>query len=348
MSTLLYQSSRTQTHKIDLKSRERGEKLKCVLLNGQDDTICHIFQSKPSEVSIENLPMVWEVGSGRKFDTIQLPCTHTFNPTAVALHFMAHDMRCPVCRCGPENALDAECLPLSVREALKGRGSEIRESIRQDTEHDNQQISMFHDSQVEVDLIEENLTMAIEIVVGDGRVLVLQCPIRVYDLENINLGDPTPNQFHIQRSFNRLLGSYLQKYRQQAKLIRFNIRHPVILNTIRVGTDWLDFPLFYANVTEANQTMPSFPIMMHTTAGPNLQFGVVQCQFRSIEFRARSDQRFICCPPPSNPPVLQSLLFLSRSMVVDLCLSCIVEHVQVQLTQNVPADVMIQLPLSSS
>ena len=32
MSTLPYQSARTQTHKIDLKSREHGEKLKCVLL----------------------------------------------------------------------------------------------------------------------------------------------------------------------------------------------------------------------------------------------------------------------------------------------------------------------------
>lgn len=348
MSKPLCQSVGTDTYRIALKSQDSEEKLKCVLSNGQDDTICYIFQTKPSEVSIENLPMVWGVGPGLQFDTLQLPCTHTFNATAIALHFMSHDMRCPVCRCGPGNALDAKSLPVSVRKDLEARGSEIRESIRRDMEQDNQQISMFHDSQVEVDLIEENLTMSIEIVVGDGRVLVLQCPIRVYDLENISLGDPTPNQFHIQRSFNRLLGSYLQKYRQQAKLIRFNIRHPVILNTIRVGTDWLDFPLFYANVTEPSQTMPSFPIMMHTTAGPNLQFGVVQCQFRSIEFRARSDHRFTCCPPPSNPPVLQSLLFLSRSMVVDLCLSCIVEHVQVQLTQNVPADVMIQLPLSSS
>ena len=81
-------------------------------------------------VAIEDLPSGWpweevcssatDVAEGCTSpdvdaNTIHLPCGHVFSPSALALHFLIQDMRCPICLAGSATRMGISSVPLSIR-----------------------------------------------------------------------------------------------------------------------------------------------------------------------------------------------------------------------------------------
>ena len=60
-----------------------------------------------------------------------LPCSHSFAATPLAYHFLKNGMRCPVCRAGEDNQLDARGIPVPLRGALLAR---VRETAAVEAE----------------------------------------------------------------------------------------------------------------------------------------------------------------------------------------------------------------------
>ena len=94
-----------------------------VVMSVGRDVECAIMQDRVDEVAIEGMPSSWPVPSNRAnlCDVIKcatLPCGHSFHPSAIALHFAASDMRCPVCREGCEKPLDVNSMPVLVGSKL--------------------------------------------------------------------------------------------------------------------------------------------------------------------------------------------------------------------------------------
>ena len=86
-----------------------------VVMSVGRDVECAIMQDRVNEVEIEGLPSSWPVlsdssNSDAMFKCATLPCKHRFYPCALALHFAASDMRCPVCREGHEKPLDVHAI----------------------------------------------------------------------------------------------------------------------------------------------------------------------------------------------------------------------------------------------
>ena len=84
--------------------------------NALSFTNCGIFHESIATVTTEALPVHWENGmSGAK-----LPCGHTFHASSLALHFLTHNMTCPVCRRGNDTVkMTCHSLPSSVREGFE-------------------------------------------------------------------------------------------------------------------------------------------------------------------------------------------------------------------------------------
>ena len=68
-------------------------------LTYSDQAMCNIFLMPTHEVEMEKLPKEIQVQS-KWYNTATLSCQHTFHPSALFLHFLVTDMRCPTCRQG--------------------------------------------------------------------------------------------------------------------------------------------------------------------------------------------------------------------------------------------------------
>lgn len=71
-------------------------------------------------VALDGLPGAWKV-HGVSWTAAQLPCGHNFHISMLALHFLASDMRCPLCRAGPAGVMYLQCVPRNERQAVRTR-----------------------------------------------------------------------------------------------------------------------------------------------------------------------------------------------------------------------------------
>jgi hypothetical protein len=90
----------------------------CDVFSTEDESIiCAIMQEPTCSAKVDNLPCSWPLREDgvATANTVRLSCSHTFHAAALALHFLATDMRCPVCRKGSIDRMDIATVPLSVR-----------------------------------------------------------------------------------------------------------------------------------------------------------------------------------------------------------------------------------------
>ena len=79
----------------------------CELFMTNDLVItCPIMHEPTCSAVIDDLPAMWPLPNNAGANTARLPCSHTFYVHALALHFLATDMRCPVCRAGSAVPMD--------------------------------------------------------------------------------------------------------------------------------------------------------------------------------------------------------------------------------------------------
>ena len=99
---------------------------------------CAIMHEPTYLVTIADLPSGWplQVMSHSRVEqhsavqyvdanTAHLPCGHVFSPSALALHFLVQDMRCPVCRAGSTTRMSISSVPLSIRHIYAKKVQEI-------------------------------------------------------------------------------------------------------------------------------------------------------------------------------------------------------------------------------
>ena len=129
------QGKNSKIRRIESKTREWTQKLYSVdnkesvecKFSSSLDLECGIMHELTQLVVIEDLPPGWPCAHGgdanggcndndMHANTVHMPCGHVFSPSALALHFLLQDMRCPICRAGHATRMSISCVPLSIRQ----------------------------------------------------------------------------------------------------------------------------------------------------------------------------------------------------------------------------------------
>ena len=185
----------------------------------QETCHCHIMHEDTLTSEVPGLPRSWPT-AGALCHSIKLPCGHTFHPTALALHFLFRDMRCPVCRAGHGGAMDIASVPACMRDAFRAKLQAMCPA---------QDASLPQALQYAIrrDDIECLLLMTVEI----ARV---QRPDDFRVLARTRLHRASPghvsgfNLYETQCSFRRLLDTYLGTAIHHSELsMRFSVTHPL-------------------------------------------------------------------------------------------------------------------------
>lgn len=94
---------------------------------------------------------------GKECCVAKLPCCgKAFQPVALAVHFMLHGMRCPMCRSGHGSPLSAECLPVSSKEAIAAHVERMRKEMRR--EEAEEEFEDFNEIDIELIPVGELMT----------------------------------------------------------------------------------------------------------------------------------------------------------------------------------------------
>jgi hypothetical protein len=101
-----------------------NQKVLCTLFEAlSEEHMCCIMQEATSSIEFEDLPKAWPVDPlqhigvdfGETVNTAKLECGHVFHAVALAFHFAVSDMRCPVCRSGPAELMNLDCVPIKIQ-----------------------------------------------------------------------------------------------------------------------------------------------------------------------------------------------------------------------------------------
>lgn len=259
-----------------------------------DTKDCAIFQCPTCDVSIEDLPSTWTLKKVA-YDTLTLPCGHHFNPSAIALHFLLADMRCPVCRQGSDERMHLSELPKALQQVFKRK---IVGMVARSEEEDNL-TNLLESISVNLEQLERDFCLVVDISLYSQSRVLLQSPIRAV----LHESPATYVPFRTQQSFQRMLNQHLLRFKDQTHAkITFAIQHPVMY-----------LPVQTRSMTIQELLRPTD----HQTAVPiRVQNGeheeVVGALIRS--------------PQPGS--VKQIQLFMDREIMSGLCVMCIHSHLQ--------------------
>lgn len=124
-------SSSTQMHNLNdvmvFKGVDKKAEKLCFLSHSNTD--CNIMHMPITEVDVPNVPSVWKLPTGDS-NCIQLECEHCFHASALVIHFMTHNMTCPVCRDGFNSLLDPKSLPVEVRSGFVDQAQAIQQRFQ--------------------------------------------------------------------------------------------------------------------------------------------------------------------------------------------------------------------------
>ncbi len=272
------------------------------LLTAQKDTTppdCAIFHCPTSEVSIPDLPCTWTL-HGCEYDTLTLPCGHHFNPSAITLHFLLADMRCPVCRQGHDVRMNPSCIPKSLRHAFENK----QDSVQSRDEQETSLVDILHNISVDMTDYEGEFGLVVDLTVRGQTCVLLQTPIRPLFATSTDTYVP----FRTQQSFQRMLNQQFQRHAAMDNVVvTFSIQHPVLF--LPVQTESLAFSQLVS--IEGPRALP----------------------FRVMDVEEEQVVGSLICSGVQREGVQQINLFLDRDVLVGLCLQCIQTRLQ-QLIQQ--------------
>ena len=174
---------------------------------------CHIFHEDTAAVSFPDLPAGWPTPGNAPFHTLLLPCLHTFNASALALHFLHQDMRCPICRDGHPGPMGLQSLPTGSRETFARKLTAMR--------GDDGEFVLSAITLEPVDM-EQHLKLQVHIgttVVESQRLLRTQEELFEF------------NTYLVQRSFQRRLATMMRS--QVQARVRVTLKHPLFTHPLQ-------------------------------------------------------------------------------------------------------------------
>lgn len=271
-----------------------------------DGAMCQIFQMHPCEVSIDNLPDEWQVNQQR-VNTAILPCKHTFHVSALALHFVLTDMRCPVCRCGPECRADVSSLPKAYQKAFDTQ----KKAIKANDERNEWLYDVLNNVEIHVAPLESDFSLVVDISQANQSRWIVQSPVR-----NVHEDSDEPLQmYRTQRSFLRSFNAGVQDFMQRVPCptpdvtISFALVHPVFALTRTVRSACIPFAEFMRPRSEP-------------CAWP-------------IEFDDNGETRTAGAIVISQDHNMRQLgIFFDRHLIIGLCIASIHEQLQTMLQQQ--------------
>ena len=267
-----------QPHVLYLRAvrhdRQRCQRVRCELSDRRGDATCFIFHLPTNDVEIAGLPSAWELNLSKgksevlsevkkselkkselkkAFNTATLPCGHTFNPSALTLHFLLSDMRCPTCRVGPEARMDASCLPLELQQTFREHVRAIQERAKLEEESDFMQTLVQH-TDISVQNLEDDITFVMEMYIpceDSFNCRLLQTPLRVIPEHNSGSFVHYVTQYAFQRAFNQHVMSNVHNPRVT---LLFHLQHPLLHQSI--STQIYNLAELYNTITHQEFVAP--------------------------------------------------------------------------------------------
>lgn len=90
----------------------------------EDQTVCPILQDRITESVCGTISPIIDLKFG-SYNCIQLQCEHSFNASAIFIHFLTNSMTCPVCRDGVDAKMNPTCLPEEIQTAFHDERDKI-------------------------------------------------------------------------------------------------------------------------------------------------------------------------------------------------------------------------------
>lgn len=206
----------------------RGAKSE-VTLKGllSDSHFCSIMHEPTCNVEIMDMSNAW-LWKDTRINTVLLPCSHVFHPSALAQHFAYRDMRCPVCRNGAceKMNLRRSDVPSHVSQAIREAVQEMNVADEEEDEVESHQVVPEMDSH----MVRSMLSLYAEIFVAGECFLCLNTRL----IPSVN-GDETESSetFSVHRSFQRLLFSNLMRFSETpSAAVRFCVLHPILMQPV--------------------------------------------------------------------------------------------------------------------
>jgi len=219
--------------------KERCRRVQCTLSHTAGQETCHIFHSPTNDVEVTGLPtaLLLHEKQGQPYDTATLRCKHTFNPSALFLHFLLTDMRCPVCRQGPEARMDITSLPTAIQSQFGLQLQAVRERVDM-LEQEQALQDILDRTDIDMASLEAEFTFLMQMYVPShfGVVLtsqMLQTRIRPIPEHTSGQFVHYVTQHSFQRTFNGMLRQHLDDPRV---CIVFQIQHPLLPMSLSTET----------------------------------------------------------------------------------------------------------------
>jgi len=247
------------------KASSSGYETTCQLFSTDDTSfICPIMHEPTCSAVLEDIPATWPLEENACANTVRLACAHTFFAPALALHFLATDMRCPVCRAGCSEHMDIASVPSSVRPLYVAKLSGLHQrTIEQEMSNiDPMHISnVLSEIEVEMRLYAVSMdqpplplhtaTARTRIIFGEQHIHDIQSSMLAVASSNSGVQDesnlPMTTNFAVHRSFQRLIRCMLGRHNVQntGGMVRFALTHPLLplsFRTNQLSTDeaWND------------------------------------------------------------------------------------------------------------
>lgn len=175
---------------------------------------CNIFHDDADSVQLPGLPPAWDDASGAAvMHAVELPCGHSYNVSALAVHFLSHDMRCPVCRAGHLGRMHIHSLPEPLRAAFSSMAPVASPAPMPDS-------TEVQASDIEPDL---RLTAEAGFVHEHGSVTCISTTRLQRTSVSVQDAD-----FSLHRCFRRALDTFLSRHAYRADMyLRFYLDHPL-------------------------------------------------------------------------------------------------------------------------
>jgi hypothetical protein len=208
----------------------RCQRLRAELTCTKGAATCNIFYLPTSDVEVPGLPAAWSL-DGVDYDTLTLACGHVFNPSALALHFLVSDMRCPACRIGPTVRLDATSLPgFALRERFQDKAAGM--CVHAEATAEISVAELLDATDLDINRLEQDLTFTIEIsLVGGGALRSNMLQTRIAPVHEHRSGEFV--HYVTQQSFQRLFSRQVARHRENASArVRFHVQHPLLAQSM--------------------------------------------------------------------------------------------------------------------
>lgn len=188
-------------------------KVPVILSVAAEEDVCNIFKEKINYIEgEEHLPAKWDV-NGHTCNMARLECGHAYHASAIAMHFLMSDMRCPICRRGPHSKMLIDSIPKEIRGVFANYAANSEEV--EDTAQPN--FAIF-DRQRMCD----DWNLIVEVRNNAQRHFVCSRLIRTPDSLEI---EPGVFEYSLQRSFRRNLLHCLQNLSPGQTTISFSLFH---------------------------------------------------------------------------------------------------------------------------